>query len=64
MVELKRFFGIQINPLQCILSGQYILADRFLRNSGYPVELKILLTLGGSIHPKKVLRNLKIPKFA
>ena len=64
MVELKYFFAIQINPLQCMLFGQYILTHGFLGNSGYPVELEILSILGVSFHPKEVLRNLKIPKFA
>ena len=30
--------------MQCILSGQYVLADRFLRNSSYLVEREILST--------------------
>ena len=64
MVALKCFFAIQINLLQCMLSGQYILAHRFLRNSGYPVELEILSILGVSFHPKEILRNVKITKFA
>ena len=32
--------------MECILYGQYILADRFLRNSGYLVEHEVLLTFG------------------
>ena len=32
------FFAIKINLVHCILCNQYILADRFLRNSGYLVE--------------------------
>ena len=45
MAILKCFFAIKINLVQCILCGQYILADRFLRNSGYLVEHEILSTL-------------------
>ena len=41
------------------LCGQYILADRFLRNSGYLVECEVCRLLGVSFHPKEVLRNLK-----
>ena len=44
MAALRCFFAIKINLVQCILSGQYILAKRFLRNSGYLVECEILLT--------------------
>ena len=51
-------------PSAMHLCGQYIVADRFLRNSGYLVEFEVLSTLGVSFHPKEVLRNLKIPKFA
>ena len=39
-------FAIKINQVQSILCGQYILADRFLRNSGYLVERQVLLTFG------------------
>ena len=46
MAGLRCFFAIKINLVQCILCGQYILADRFLRNSGYLVEHEILLTYG------------------
>ena len=44
MAVLRCFFAIKINlyVVQCILLGQYILADRFLRNSGYLVERQIL----------------------
>ena len=38
-------FAIKINlEVQCIPCGQYILADRFLRNSGYLVEREVLST--------------------
>ena len=46
MAALRCFFAIKINLVQCILCGQYILADRFLRNSGYLVELEILSPFG------------------
>ena len=32
--------------MHCILCGQYILADRFLRNSGYLFECEMLLNFG------------------
>ena len=46
MAQLKCFSAIKINPhvLQCILCGQYIFADRFLRNSGYLVEHEVFST--------------------
>ena len=38
-------FAIKIKlEVQCILYGQYILADRFSRNSGYLVEREVLST--------------------
>ena len=54
----------QPTVVQCILCGQYILAYRFLRNSGYLFEHKVLSTFGVRFQPKEVLRNLKIMKFA
>ena len=46
MAALRCFFAIKINihVVQCIICGQYILADIFLRNSGYLVEREVLLT--------------------
>ena len=38
-------FAIKINLVQWIPWGQYILAERFLRNSGYLVECEILSTV-------------------
>ena len=52
MVALRCFFAIEINVLQCILCGQYILADRFLRNSGSLVECEILSTFGCQVTSK------------
>ena len=39
-------FSMKINLylVQCILCGQYILADRFLMNSGYQIEYDVLST--------------------
>ena len=37
-------FAMKFNLVQCILCGQYIMADRFLRNSGYQVEHEVLST--------------------
>ena len=39
-------FAIIINLVQCIPCSQYILADRFLRNSGYLVECEVSSTFG------------------
>ena len=44
MAASRCFFVIKINLAQCIPCGQYILAKRFLRNSGYLVECEILST--------------------
>ena len=46
-------FAIKINPVQSILCGQYLLADRFLRNSGYLVEREVLSTSGCQFPPKR-----------
>ena len=64
MAALTCFFAMKMNLVHCILCGQYILADRFLRKNGYLVEHEVLSTLGVSFYPKEVSRNLKIPKFA
>ena len=39
-------FAIKMNPVESVPSGQYVLADRFLRNSGYLVESEVLSTFG------------------
>ena len=44
MAALRCCFAKEINLVHCILCGQYILADRFLRNSGYLVKHEILST--------------------
>ena len=48
MTALTCFFAIKINlhVVQYILCGQYILPDRFLRNSGCLVEREVLSTFG------------------
>ena len=63
--RLRSFFAIKINihVVQCILCGEYILADRFLRNCGYLVAREVVSTFGCQFPSKEVLRNLKIPKF-
>ena len=59
MAALRCFFAIKINSLQCILRGQYILADRFLRDSGYLVECEILLTFGCQFPSKRGFEKSK-----
>ena len=44
---------INLNVVQCILCGQYILADRFLRNGGYLVEHEIFSTSGSQFSCKR-----------
>ena len=64
LAAFRCFFAIKVNLVHCILCGQYMLSDRFLRNSGYLVNVKFCRLLGVSFNQKEVLRNLKIPKFA
>ena len=45
------------------LCGQYTLADRFLRNSGYPVECEVLSTFGCHFPSKTSLEKSKVLKF-
>ena len=54
-------FRLQNQPtgVQCILRGQYILADRFLRNSGFLVECEVLLTFGCQLPPKRSFEKSK-----
>ena len=56
---LRYFFAIKINSLQCILCGQYILADRFLGNSGYLVEHEVLSTFGCQFPAKRSFEKCK-----
>ena len=53
------FFAIKINLVHCILHGQYIMANRFLRNSNYLVEHEILSTFGGQIPSKRSFEKSK-----
>ena len=48
--------------MQCIPCGQYILADRFLRNSGYLVECEVLSTFGCQFPSKKSFEKSKNTK--
>ena len=64
MAAFRWFSAIKINLIECILCGQHILADRFIRNSSYLVKREVLSIFGVSFNPKEVLRNLNIPKFA
>ena len=56
------FFAIKMNQVHCILCGQYILADRFLRNSGYLVEHEVLWTFRCQFPCKKGLEKSKNTK--
>ena len=53
MAALRCFFAIKIKLVECILCGQYILADRFLRNSGYLVEHEVFSTFRCQFPSKK-----------
>ena len=57
------FFAIKINihAVQCILCGQYIyiLAYRFLRNSGYVVEREVLSAFGCQFPSKRSFEKSK-----
>ena len=52
-------FAIKINPVQSILCGQYVLADRFLRNSGYLVKREVLSTSGCQFPSKRSFEKSK-----
>ena len=43
----------QPSAIHCIVSGQYVLADSFLRNSGYLVEHEVLSTFGCQFPSKR-----------
>ena len=53
MLALRYFFAIKVNLVQCILCGQYILAERFLRNSVYLVQCEILSTFECQLPSKR-----------
>ena len=59
MAALRCFFAIKINLVQCIPCGQYILADRLFRNSGYLVEHEVLSTAGCQFPSKKSFEKSK-----
>ena len=46
-------FAIKMNPVQSIPCGQYVLADGFLRDSGYLVESEVLSTFGCQFPSKR-----------
>ena len=53
MVMLRCVFAVKINLVDCILCGQYILADRCLRNSVDQIEHEILSTFGCQFPSKR-----------
>ena len=55
---------INLNVVQFILCGQYILADRFLRNSGYLVEYDVLSTFWCQFPSKRSFEKSKNTEFA
>ena len=61
MAALKCFFAIKINlhVVQCILCGQCIFADRFLRSSGYLVEHEVLSMFGCQFPSKRSFEKSK-----
>ena len=59
MVALRCFFAIKINLVEYILCGQYILDDRFLRNSDYLVEHEVLSTFGYQFLSKRSFEKSK-----
>ena len=52
-------FAIKVKPVQSIPCGQYVLADRFLRNSGYLVESEVLKTFGCQFRSKRSFEKSK-----
>ena len=59
MAVFGSIFAIKINLVQCIPCGQYMLADRFLRNSGYQVECEVLSTFRCQFPSKKSFEKSK-----
>ena len=59
MAALRCFFAIKINLVQCIPYVQFILADRFLRNSAYLVEREVLSTFGFEFPSKRNFEKSK-----
>ena len=54
-------FAIKINLVQSISCGQYVFADRFLRNS-YLVEHEVLSTFGCEFPSKRSFEKSKNTK--
>ena len=59
MAALRCLFATKINlhEVQCILCGQYILADRFSRKSGYLVKCEVLSTFGRQFSSKRTFEK-------
>ena len=59
-------FAIKINiqVVQGILGGQYILPDRFIRNSGYLMEREVLSTFGCQFLSKRSFEKSKNTKVS
>ena len=56
--------AIKIILVHCVLSGQYILADRFQRHSGYVVEHEVFSTFACQFPTERSFDKSKILKFA
>ena len=52
-------FAIKINPVQSILCGQYVLADRLLKNMGYQVDREVLSGFGCQFPSKRSFEKSK-----
>ena len=62
MAALRCFFAKKKSTytvVECIPYGQYILADRFSRNSGYLVEREVLPTFGCQFLSKRGFEKSK-----
>ena len=59
MVAVTCFFAKKVNLVHCISCTQYMLADTFLRNSGYLVECVIWSTFGCQFPSKRDLEKSK-----
>ena len=65
MAPMRYFFAIKMQPsAKHNMCGQYLLADRFLRNSVNLVKCEILLTFGCQSPSKRDFEKSKIPKFS
>ena len=62
MAALRCFVAIKLNLVECILCGQHILADIFLRSSGYLVECEILSTFRFEFPSKRSFEKSKNTK--